>query len=125
MSGSNEWQKILRGILLLIALHGIAFVIAVAIGLLIYALITIVPSRSDTQALFILLNGYTSLAFMVIGIGISQMFYVIPVIFVLLLDRRYATIKGIIIGAVLTLLFNIAGVTLFFSWTLPSLQVGM
>ncbi|MBN8562113.1 MAG: hypothetical protein J0L70_16405 [Leptolyngbya sp. UWPOB_LEPTO1] len=124
MSGSNEWQKILRGILLLIALHGIAFVIAVAIGLLIYALITIVPSRSDTQALFILLNGYTSLAFMVIGIGISQMFYVIPVIFVLLLDRRYATIKGIIIGAVLTLLFNIAGVTLFFSWTLPSLQVG-
>jgi hypothetical protein len=120
MTGSNDWWKILRGILLLIALHGIAFVIAIAIGLLIYAFITIVPSRSDTQALFILLNGYTSLAFMVVGIGVFQLFYVIPVIFVLLLDQRYATIKGIIIGAVLTLLFNIAGVTLFFSWTIPS-----
>lgn len=115
MARSNEWRKIFRGMLLLIGLHGIAFVLAIAIALLIYALVAIVPTRSNNQALFILLNGYMSLLFMVAGIGVFQLFYVIPVILVLLRERRYATVKGILIGAALTLVFNLAGIALFFS----------
>jgi heme A synthase len=118
MSHSNKWRKILRGILLLIGLHGIAFMLAIAIALLIYALVAIVPTRSDNQALFILLNGYTSLLFMMVGIGVFQLFYVIPVILVLLRERRYATVKGVVIGAALTLVFNIIGIRLFL--TIPS-----
>lgn len=120
MSHSNKWRKVLRGMLLLIGLHGIAFVLAIAIALLIYVLVAIVPTRSDNQALFILLNGYTSLLFMIVGIGVFQLFYVVPVILVLLREQRYATVKGVVIGAVLTLLLNIIGIRLFFSWAIPS-----
>lgn len=120
MARSNEWRKILRGFLLLIGLHGIAFALAIAIALLIYTLVSLIPTRSDNQALFILLNGYTSLLFMVIGIGVFQLFYVIPVILILLRERRYATVKGIAIGAILTLVLNIACIALFFSWSIPN-----
>jgi hypothetical protein len=115
MSRSNEWRKILRGILLLIGLHGIALMLAIAIALIIYAVITTIPTGSNNQAPFILLNGYTSLVFMLFGIGVFQLFYVIPVILILLRDRRYATVKGVMIGAVLTLLLNVTGILLFFS----------
>jgi hypothetical protein len=117
MARSNEWRKILRGILLLIGLHGIAGLIAIAIGLSIYALVTTIPTQSDNQSFFILLNGYTSLIFMVIGIGVFQLFYVIPVLLILWIDRRYAIAQGIAIGALLTLLLNVAGIALFLSWT--------
>ncbi|MCU0547794.1 MAG: hypothetical protein MUC48_00470 [Leptolyngbya sp. Prado105] len=119
MAESNQGRKILRGILLLIGLHGIALLLAIAIALLIYLLVVTLSTQSENPALFILLNGYTSLVFMLVGIGVFQLFYVIPVILILLRDRRYSLVKGVVIGAVLTLLFNLAGIAVFFSWATP------
>lgn len=88
----NEGLEILLGIFLLVGMH----ILAILVG----AVITWI---------FVTVQVYGMASLMlagVLGIGIAQLLYVIPVILWLRRQRKWGLMKGVIIGAVLTALLN-------------------
>ena len=96
----NEWQDIILGILLLFGMHIIA-------NLASYVLCLIIGQ---------IFGNYSLLNVWIIGVlvfSIWQLLYVIPVCFWLRRRQRFALMKGVIIGAVITALLNGACYLLF------------
>ena len=104
MSRRSETAQISYGIIATFILHILVLTALGIIGFIINAISVAINSpaiySSVSSALFLI--GL----FAVFGIGIFQLFYIIP--FVLLLKRRQqpVVIKGVIIGAVITALLN-------------------
>lgn len=95
MSQRNEIAQIISGILLLLALHILAVTV---FSLLVYVLNMLgIAAISQLNTLFI---------YAIFGIGISQLLYVIPLIIRLKQRQEWGMMKGVIIGAVLTVLLN-------------------
>ncbi|BAU13782.1 hypothetical protein LEP3755_43240 [Leptolyngbya sp. NIES-3755] len=99
MSQSNEWQGIIRGILLAILLAiataAIAFLLAAALQML-----RIPPTANWAYNIGLLLN------LTVYFIGLTQLLYIIPLLIVFWRQRRFALLKGLTIGAVIIALLN-------------------
>jgi Na+/proline symporter len=87
---NQNWRDLIRGIFLVPALH-IGFV------MLLLLVGTIFDRPKILSSLFDLLFYW---------MGISQFVYLIPVILVFRRRRRFEMIKGIAIGAILTILVN-------------------
>lgn len=90
MSQRNEIGAILLGVLLVFGMHISAISIVFLIGSLLSAI------NIDI----------TFLGIALFGIGISQLMYVIPVIFWARSKQKWGLMKGVIIGAVITALLN-------------------
>ena len=88
----NEFYKIIQGIVLVILLHGLVFISGAIV----------VSIASYLQIYFIL----TALTIAGLGIGVSQLIYIVPVIIKLNRQRQWGLMKGVIIGAVITVLLN-------------------
>lgn len=97
----NEDLDIVAGIFLLLVLHIVALTI---LGFLAF----IFGSFSDYIFFQILINS-------IFGIGLAQLFYVIPVVIWLNRRQEWGRMKGVIIGAVLTALLN-GGCFLWIFW---------
>lgn len=110
MSHSNEWQRVLRGILLLIGLHAAAIALGIVIAAIFYGIVALLPLTAQ-QSLYVV--NYL-LLYLLLGIGLTQFLYAIPAIILLNRDRQYALMKGVIIGTVLTALLN-AGCFIWFN----------
>ncbi|MBD1846619.1 hypothetical protein H6F89_24995 [Cyanobacteria bacterium FACHB-63] len=99
MTQLNEWRRVIRGIFLAIFLAVAVFAIAL---LLISGLqsLSLAPRQTWVYSAIILLSlaGYF--------VGITQLIYLIPLIIFLWRERRFAVMKGVVIGAVLVALVN-------------------
>ena len=104
MSRRSETIQISYGIIATFILHILVLTILGVIGFTINAISIAInpPSVYSSVSSTLFLIGL----FAVFGIGIFQLFYIIP--FVLLLKRRqqFTLMKGVIIGAVITALLN-------------------
>jgi hypothetical protein len=88
----TELGKILSGFFLVIGLH----IAAVLIGGLIGSIASFLGIYSIASILL----------FAALGIGITQIIYIIPLIIWLIRQRNWGLMKGVIIGAVITALLN-------------------
>ncbi|OCR01147.1 hypothetical protein BCD67_17410 [Oscillatoriales cyanobacterium USR001] len=93
MSERKEWQDIIQGIGLSLFLN-IAFFLGCG---LLGSFLSRIPGLSFLGAFF-------SLA--IIGIGLSQLLYVIPIVISLKRKEKWGEMKGLIIGAVITFLLS-------------------
>lgn len=98
MSQRNEFIDIVLGMLLVFGLH----ILAIAIGGLIGS-VAISLSGTGT-ALGSAISAL--LVYALFFIGISQLVYILPIIFWLRRRQKWGLMKGVIIGAVLTALLN-------------------
>lgn len=98
MSQINERKEIVSGIFLLIGLH-IAAVILGIIVLFIYISLVGNVGKDNYLGLLLIWSFFGCL-------GITQLIYVIPAIFILRRRRKFTLVKGVIIGAVVTALLN-------------------
>ena len=98
MSQINERKGIVSGIFLLIGLH-IAAVILGIIVLFLYIFLARKVGKDDFIGLLLFGSFFA-------GLGIVQLIYVIPAIFILRRRRNFTLVKGVIIGAVVTALLN-------------------
>lgn len=85
----NETWAVILGIFLTLGMHIAAIIICATLA-------SLLPGEAVAN-IFVY-----SLA----GIGIAQLFYVIPVIILLSRRRQWGLMKGVIIGAVITTLLN-------------------
>ena len=92
MSQINEIKGIVLGILLLMGLHLAAIILGIIIGSI------------SIGGIGFYIASFLNLGFL--GIGIAQLIYVIPAIFILRRRRKFTLVKGVIIGAVVTALLN-------------------
>lgn len=95
MLEEREIVKIFLGILLLLAMHTVAIVIIYALGLVLDKIYSF--------------DGYLALIIWTVGAGgffIWQLLYVTPTCMFLYQQRRREIMNGVIVGAVLTALFN-------------------
>jgi hypothetical protein len=92
MSQQNQLWEIIKGILLLIAMHAVAILIIFAISYILQI----------TQ------GGYAGLSFFfaLAALFLIQLLYVIPTCIWLKRKRKPLMMKGVIIGAVITALVN-------------------
>ena len=88
----TELGKILSGFFLVIGLHIAAVLIGGLIG-----------SIASFLGIYNIAN---ILLFAALGIGITQIIYIIPLIIWLIRQRNWGLMKGVIIGAVITALLN-------------------
>jgi hypothetical protein len=98
----TEFGEIFSGFFLVLGLHIAAFIIGGLIG-------------SITSSMGIYSLGGI-LLFSALGIGITQLIYIIPLIIWLIRQRKWGMMKGVIIAAVLTALLN-GGCWLWFAHT--------
>lgn len=89
----NEFQEIVTGILFLLGLHIVAAVILWFLAFLF--------SLSNYTSIFSQI-----LVLSILRIGLTQLFYVIPLALRLKQQQKWGEMKGVIIGAVLTALLN-------------------
>lgn len=106
MSQRNETTNILLGMLLLVGMH----IVLLLLICLILFIISVVPTPISGN------YNWMFLLFILAGVGISQLLYVVPVSLWLKSKRRFGLMKGVIIGAVITALLN-GGCWLLFSGT--------
>ena len=110
MSQRNEFRDIVRGIALLLAIHIHGIVIGVVLGYILgfvlrYILVSIIPVFSGAVDSF--LNTAINVSFFAFfRIGITQWLYVIPLLIWLQRRERWGLFKGVLIGALLTMLLN-------------------
>ena len=99
MSQINERKGIVSGIFLLIGLH----IAAVILGIMVLFLYIYLARKvgKDNFMGVLLFFGYFFGC-----LGIVQLIYVIPAIFILRRQRNFTLVKGVIIGAVVTALLN-------------------
>ena len=106
MSRENPTAEVLSGVALLLAFHVMALIalyVAAYLGSLLMSLLRLN------------LYGFSDVWFwLIFGIGITQLVYVIPACIYYRRRRRFNLVKGIIIGAILTALLN-GGCFLLFS----------
>ncbi len=102
MSQRNEFRDIVRGIFLLLAAHIVAIVIGFILGYILFSITSTVPGAISS------LSGMltTALTFGLFGIGISQWLYVTPLLIRLRRREQMGLFKGVLIGALLTMLLN-------------------
>ena len=101
MRQRNETNEIVIGVLLLIGMHFAAFWLLYLLIILISRFNSSVPTPIGTY----LTTGYRF--FILLGSpGLTQLIYVIPIVFWLKRRQRWGLIKGVIIGAILTALLN-------------------
>lgn len=93
MKSKKEINNVILGSFLLLGMHSAAFVI-----LKVFA--SVIFKFNPTLATYIILP--------FLNLGVSQLFYVIPVVIWLKRKKQFNRMKGVIIGAVITLLLNIA-----------------
>ncbi len=116
MSNRREWREVMGGVLLTLGLHSLSIVVAlIGGGILLWVASAVfylfqVPAPLANQV-----GSQTgiALAYWIFGIGLSQLFYVVPLIFWFARQRRFGVVKGIIIAALLTMLLNGACFYLF------------
>jgi hypothetical protein len=84
-----NWRDLIGGIFLVLALH---------LGFLLLILLLQSVFNSRAIGLIFLMFFY--------WIGIAQFVYLIPVVFIFWRRRRFEVVKGIAIGAVITMLIN-------------------
>lgn len=102
MSRRSEIQNILIGIVLLVVCH-LAYLMLVGLLLWLFP-VDFFSSSSQSQSWsdpLIALMTYSTFV-----IGLVQILYVLPLCLWLSRRRRFSTVKGVIIGAVITLLLN-------------------
>ena len=102
MSQRNEFRDIVKGIALLLVSHILAIVIE---SVLLFILTSISSTFSGAVASFLNM-AVTVLLFGSFGIGITQWLYVTPLLIRLRRRERWALFKGVLIGALLTMLLN-------------------
>ena len=95
MSPRNERMEIVSGIFLLIGLHIAAVILGIIILLIHFYLV-----GQDNYLTLLFFGSFFG------GLGIVQLIYVIPAIFILRRRRSFTLVKGVIIGAVVTALLN-------------------
>jgi hypothetical protein len=95
MSQVNERKGIVSGIFLLIGLH----IAAVILGIIVLFIHFYVVGQDNYLTLLFFGSFFA-------GLGIVQLIYVIPAIFILRRRRNFTLVKGVIIGAVVTALLN-------------------
>ena len=95
MSQINETKGIVSGIFLLIGLH----IAAVILGIIVLLIHFYVVGQDNYLTLLFFGSFFA-------GLGIVQLIYVIPAIFILRRRRNFTLVKGVIIGAVVTALLN-------------------
>ncbi len=86
----NDLRQIFSGIWLVIGMNIVVFILSGIVS-------SIVNNNVGTVYLYAML-----------GIGITQLLYVIPLVIRLKRQQKWALMKGVIIGAALTILFNVA-----------------
>jgi len=96
---SNEWRRVLRGILLSVLLAIAAFAIVLLLTTIIQSL-RLAPNSSWAYSAIILLSAASYF------IGITQLLYIIPLIIFLWRERRFSLMKGVIIATVIVALIN-------------------
>jgi amino acid permease len=96
MSRRSEISNIFIGIVLLILCHLAYLMLA---GLIVYLLASM-PNTDISQKV------NTVLGISVLGIGLTQALYVVPLCLYLSKRRQHTVVKGVLIGAVLTMLLN-------------------
>ncbi|MFH7027546.1 MAG: hypothetical protein ACHBN1_19630 [Heteroscytonema crispum UTEX LB 1556] len=99
MSQRNEWGRVLTGIFLVFGMH----IAAIIIGSVLLYLASVLAIFAMSQILL--------MAF--IFIGVTQLLYVIPLVVILIRQRKWGLMKGVIIGTVITALLN-GGCWIFF-----------
>lgn len=108
MTQSNEWRTIFRGSLLAILL-AIA-TIGIAALLLFFLWQLELPPRAEWAfSAAVILNAVAYF------IGVTQLLYIIPLIIAFWQQRRFASMKGLMIGAVLVGLIDLAFLSYFVS----------
>lgn len=93
MKSKKEINNIILGIFLLLGMHSAAFVI-------LKVLASVIFKFNTTLATYIILP--------IFYLGVLQLFYVVPAVIWLKRKNQFSRIKGVMIGAVITLLLNIA-----------------
>ena len=91
----NEKKGIVSGIFFLIGLHIAAVILGIIVLLIHFSLV-----GQDNYLTLLLFGSFFA------GLGIVQLIYVIPAIFILRRRRNFTLVKGVIIGAVVTALLN-------------------
>jgi len=99
VSQSNEWRGIIRGILLAVLLATAIVTIAFLL-FSIPGLVSVFPALTWGYTVVIFIN------FAAYSIGITQLLYILPLLIVFWRQRRFALMKGLIIGAVIIALLN-------------------
>lgn len=94
MNGRNSAMNVFIGVLSTFVGHAIALF---TLYLLASVIMNFFSSLSNLLILFL---------YAVFGIGLTQFLYVVPLCFWLRKRERFDTMKGVMIGAVLTLLLN-------------------
>ena len=102
MSQRNEFRDIVRGIGLLLAVH----ILAIAVGFILGYVLALISSTSPTALSRFAGMMATGLVFGLFGIGISQWLYVTPLLIWLRRRQKMGLFKGVLIGALLTMLLN-------------------
>jgi hypothetical protein len=95
MSARNEIRGMIGGVFLVLGMHLLAWLVGVIILTLISYISKDLSLEMGIVALYALL-----------GIGIAQLFYVIPLVMWFQQRRQWGLMKGVIIGAVMTALLN-------------------
>ena len=103
MSERPEWRDILVGIGSSIFMN-IAFVF---ICLVLISIGSYIPAVSSFTAL---------LSYAILGIGLSQILYIVPIVISLKRKQKWGEMKGVIIGAILTALISGGCFLLLFSF---------
>jgi hypothetical protein len=103
MTRRDEPLDFLKGIALLLGAHILAFIIGGLAVQLIFLIANVVPAPFNDS-----LNSIAALVVVsaIMGWGIVQLVYVIPLVIYLKRKRRYEFMKGVIAGAVITALLN-------------------
>lgn len=96
----NEFLGIFSGIFILIAMHTIAIAGIYILGIILFS------GTADYSVLFFWI-------YAAFGFGLIQLLYVIPLVLKLKRERRWAMMKGVIIGAVITALVNFVCLLIF------------
>lgn len=103
MTRRDEPLDLLRGIALLLGAHILAFIIGGLAIQLIFLIANVLPAPfNDSLTSFAALSMVSA----IMGWGIFQLVYVIPLVIYLRRKRRYELMKGVIVGAVITALLN-------------------
>lgn len=92
MERRNEFRDIISGIFIVFGMH----IAAIIIGSIIGTIATYVK----------LYNLNILLLYALVGLGLSQLLYVVPVAIRLKRRQQWGLMKGVIIGAVITALLN-------------------
>ncbi|MCP6761412.1 MAG: hypothetical protein NHB32_22350 [Fischerella sp. CENA71] len=96
MSRRNEFSYVIGGIFLVLGMHVIATLI---LGILAYIELML-ASQYNIRFFQPIFGIYF------FGIGITQLVYIIPVLLRLKRQEKFALMKGVIIGAIVTALLN-------------------